>query len=114
MMMMVVMKVMVVMVDDDGEGDDDDDDDGGGVDDGGGDDGDSDDDVGGGDGGGDDGGDDEVSVWQEAQLARDEAERMASIAESHSQHPSVTMEMVAKDTPGDTSTQPDEDADSER
>uniref|UniRef100_A0A673KY19 Myomegalin-like n=1 Tax=Sinocyclocheilus rhinocerous TaxID=307959 RepID=A0A673KY19_9TELE len=111
---------------DDGGGDDDgddDDDDGGGDDggDGGDDDGDDDGDDGGGDDDdgdddGDDGGgdDDEVSVWQEVQLARDEAERMASIAESHSQHPSVTMEMVAKDTPGDTSTQPDEDADSER
>ncbi|XP_026108731.1 myomegalin-like isoform X2 [Carassius auratus] len=53
-------------------------------------------------------------LQEEAQLARDEAERMASITESHSQHPSVTMEMVAKDTPGDTSTKPDEDADSER
>ncbi|XP_042575059.1 myomegalin-like isoform X4 [Cyprinus carpio] len=53
-------------------------------------------------------------LQEEAQLARDEAERMASVAESHSQHPCVTMEMVAKDTPGDTSTQPDEDADSER
>ncbi|XP_058620782.1 myomegalin isoform X3 [Onychostoma macrolepis] len=53
-------------------------------------------------------------LQEEAQLARDEAERMASVAESHSQHPSVTMETVAKDTPGDTSTQPDEDADSER
>ncbi|KTG00760.1 hypothetical protein cypCar_00044814 [Cyprinus carpio] len=52
-------------------------------------------------------------LQEEAQLARDEAERMASVAESHSQHPCVTMEMVAKDTPGDTSTQPDEDADSE-
>ncbi len=60
----------------------------------------------------DDDDDDEVSVWQEAQIARDEAERMVSVAESHSQHPSVTMETAAKDTPGDT--QPDEDTDSKR
>ncbi|RXN22795.1 myomegalin-like isoform X10 [Labeo rohita] len=48
------------------------------------------------------------------QLARDEAERMVSMTDSHSQHPSVTMEVVAKETSGDTSKRPDEDADRER
>ncbi|ROL51450.1 Myomegalin [Anabarilius grahami] len=48
------------------------------------------------------------------QLARNEAERMASLAESHSQHPSVAMETVPKETSGDSSPQPDEDADRER
>uniref|UniRef100_A0A8C1MXC9 Uncharacterized protein n=1 Tax=Cyprinus carpio TaxID=7962 RepID=A0A8C1MXC9_CYPCA len=55
--------------------------------------------------------DDELSVWQEAQLARDEAELRVSMTESHLQHPSVTMEMVPKETSGDMSTWPDEDAD---
>ncbi|KAK2900329.1 hypothetical protein Q8A67_008444 [Cirrhinus molitorella] len=50
-------------------------------------------------------------LQEEAQFARDEADRMVSMADSHSQHPSVTMEMVAT---GDTSTRPDEDADRER
>ncbi|XP_016395748.1 myomegalin isoform X7 [Sinocyclocheilus rhinocerous] len=50
-------------------------------------------------------------LQEEAQLARDEAEHRASMAESHSQHPSVTMETVPKETSGDTSTWPDEDAD---
>ncbi|KAK9980384.1 hypothetical protein ABG768_013749, partial [Culter alburnus] len=53
-------------------------------------------------------------LQEEAQLARNEAERMASLAESHSQHPSVTMETVPKETSGDSSPQPDEDADRER
>ncbi|KTG32683.1 hypothetical protein cypCar_00047579 [Cyprinus carpio] len=50
-------------------------------------------------------------LQEEAQLAQDEAELRVSMTESHLQHPSVTMEMVPKETSGDMSTWPDEDAD---
>ncbi|XP_077101821.1 myomegalin isoform X3 [Siphateles boraxobius] len=53
-------------------------------------------------------------LHEEAQFPRDEAERMASLDESHSQHPSVAMETVPKETSGDWSPQSDEDADRDR
>ncbi|XP_067309039.1 myomegalin isoform X8 [Pseudorasbora parva] len=50
-------------------------------------------------------------LHEEAQFARVEAERMASLAESNSQHPSVAMETVPKETSGEASPRPDEDED---
>uniref|UniRef100_A0A8C1VL37 Uncharacterized protein n=1 Tax=Cyprinus carpio TaxID=7962 RepID=A0A8C1VL37_CYPCA len=44
-------------------------------------------------------------LQEEAQLARDEAELRVRMTESHLQHPSVTMEMVPKETSGDMNDQ---------
>lgn len=54
----------------------------------------------------DDEDDDDMYVWQEAQLARCEAERMASLAESCPQHPPVTMEPITKEMSVAKSSQP--------